>query len=73
MIINFTDPDGNEICISDCVKFYTDNSCVWIERKSGNLLHFDFDDRPTANKCYQTMLESAKEWAKIQYKSKKES
>lgn len=73
MIINFTDPDGNGMCIADCVKFYTFNSRVFVERKGGSLLHFDFDDRPMANKCYQTMLESAKEWAKIQYKSKKES
>lgn len=66
MIINFTDPDGNDMCISDCVKFYTNNTCVWIERKNGSLLKFDFDDRVIANIHYQKMLESAKEWAKIQ-------
>lgn len=65
MIINFTDPDGNDICISDCVKFYTDGSCVWIERKSGSLLKFDFNDTLNAGICYKKILASAKEWAKI--------
>ena len=64
MIINFSDSDGNEICIADCVKFYTSGPRVYIERKGGNLLHYDFDDKQMANKCYQNILESAKKWAK---------
>ena len=65
MIINFTDPDGNDMCIADCVKFYTNKGSVFVERKGGGLLKFDFGDRVKAGICYQNILKSAKEWAKI--------
>ena len=71
MIINFIDEDGNGVCISDCVKFYTDKerSNVYVERRNAEGTYLDkyhFSLSTRVGICYEEMLESAKEWAKIQ-------
>ena len=66
MIINFTTPDGDDVCFADCIAFRTNknNSTITVERETGIYI-YKFTSSVDMHNCYQSMIESARKWAKL--------
>ncbi len=65
MIINFTTPNGDDVCFADCIAFRTikNNSTIVVERKN-EIYQYKFSSQADMYNCYQSIIESAIKWTK---------